>query len=134
MLYNSVCVCLLVCCLIACTSQSTDDGDVDSIFPIPPIISENKKETTTPEIQIEMVNPPVPEPIVEPVVAAELMDNIAPQIINSSVRHGDIDVDLNIERFIFTFSEDIAATNFIKLVDNTTGLNMGWYLLCAIKR
>ena len=126
MLYNSLCMYLLVCCLIACTSQSTDEGDVNSIFPVPPAISEDEKETPTPEIQIAVVNPPVPEPIVEPVVAAELMDNIAPQIINSSVRHGDIDVDRNIERFVFTFSEDIAATNFIKLVDNTTGLNMGW--------
>ena len=105
---------------------STDSTDNESIFPVPPIISENQKETTTPEIQIEVVNPLVPEPIVEPVVAAELMDNIAPQIINSSVRHGDIDVDPNIERFVFIFGEDIGATNFIKLIDNTTGLNMGW--------
>lgn len=32
MLYNALCLCLLMCCVIACTSQNRDD----SIFPVPP--------------------------------------------------------------------------------------------------
>ena len=69
-----LCICLLVYCIIGCSTDTSDDA---SIFPVPPIISENQKETTTPEIQIDVVNPLVPELIDEPVVAAELMDNIA---------------------------------------------------------
>ena len=112
-------------CIIGCTTDSTDD---ESIFPTPPIISVDEKETTTPDIQIEGVNQPVPEPIVEAVEEpeAEPKDNTPPRFVSSTVGDGSVGVDPDLDRFIFTFDEDIAGTNFIKLIDNTTGLHMGW--------
>ena len=124
---------LLFACSIGCSMDSGDDEDTGSLFPtlaIPKVLKE--KESPKQDVNIDAGNLPVAveafaeEAIVEPVVAAELVDNIIPQIINSTVRHGDIDVDPDIDRFVFTFSEDIAGTNFIKLIDNTTGLHMRW--------
>lgn len=152
MLYNSLCVYLLMCCLIACTSQNTDDGDVNSIFPVPPAISEDEKEAPTPEIQIAVVNPPVPEPIVEePVIEEPVVeepkpepepveeekkepeDNTAPSLIESSISHGDIGVDPHTQRFVFTFDEDIDVAH-VKLINDTQKIDMEWTTLIDGKR
>ena len=150
MLYNTLCVCLLVCCVIACTTDSSNEGDVNSIFPVPPAISDDEKETITPEIQVEVVNPPIPEPIVEPIEEPiveepepevekeevdqepvkepeEPKDETHPKFVDSTVWHGDIGVALDTNQFIFTFDEDIDAA-IIRLVDITQGkrTNMDW--------
>ena len=127
---NILSIFLLFACITGCSMDSSDDENIGSLFPVPAIPKE--QEPPKPDGNIDAGNPPVvveavvEEVIVEPVVAAELVDDITPQIIDSTVRHGDIDVDPNIDRFVFTFSEDIAGTNFIKLIDNTAGLHMGW--------
>ena len=127
---NILSIFLLFASITGCSMDSSDDENIGSLFPMPAIPKE--KEPPKPDDNIDAGNPRVvveavvEEVIVEPVIAAELVDDITPQIIDSTVRHGDIDVDPNIDRFVFTFSEDIAGTNFIKLIDNTTGLHMGW--------
>ena len=126
---NILSIFLLFAGIIGCSMDSSDDENIGSLFPMPAIPKE--KEPPKPDDNVDAGNPPVvmeavvEEVIVEPVIAAEV-DDITPQIIDRTVRHGDIDVDPNIDRFVFTFSEDIAGTNFIKLIDNTTGLHMGW--------
>ena len=95
---------------------------------MPPVISEDEKEITLPENQRQVWTPPV---ILEPRVvdqAAEITpkDDVSPHLIISSVFHGDRGVALKTDRFTFIFNEMIHATSFIKLIDNTTGLNMGW--------
>ena len=131
MLYKFLCVSLLMSCVISCSTGGTDDEHTVSIFPTPPAILEEKK-SPDPDINIRVVNPRVivepfaEEAIVEPVIEIEPADDIAPRLINSTVHHGDISVDPDTDRFVFTFDEDIDATNFIKLIDNTTGLHMRW--------
>ena len=100
----------------------------NTIFPKPPAISEVEKEITLPENQRQEWTPPV---ILEPRVVDQVAeitpkDDVPPHLIISSVLHGDRDVALKTDRFTFIFSEMIHATSFIKLIDNTTGLNMGW--------
>ena len=77
-----------MCCVIGCTTDSTDEGNIDSIFPTPPIISEDKKETT-----------PEPESIVEepePVLPHDgARDLVAPKLLKSSIPFGAIDVDVD---------------------------------------
>ena len=41
MLYKSLCIYLWICCVIGCTTQSTSDEEVDSIFPTPPTITQD---------------------------------------------------------------------------------------------
>ena len=60
MVYKLLCVCLLMCYGIGCTTDSTDDGGVDSIFPTPPVES----QTSPPPSPLPP--PVVPEPIVQP--------------------------------------------------------------------
>ena len=121
---------LLFAYSLGCSMDSNDDEGIGSLFPTPAILEENgspgqdvNRDANNLPITVEVV---VEEAIVEPAVAAEVVDNIAPQIVSSTVKHGDINVDVDRDRFIFTFSEDIAGTNFIKLIDNTTGLPTGW--------
>jgi len=95
---------------------------------MPPVIPEDEKEITLPENQRQVWTPPV---ILEPHVvdqAAEIIpkDDVPPHLIISSVFHSDRDVALKTDRFTFIFNEMIHATSFIKLIDNTTGLNMEW--------
>ncbi|MCY4552643.1 MAG: Ig-like domain-containing protein [Candidatus Poribacteria bacterium] len=105
MLYNSLCVCLLVLCVIGCSTDSTDD---ESIFPVPPIISEEEQEVTPPGIPVEIVPPPVPQPIVK--------DLTAPKLLESTVDSGR--VDPNTDVISLRFNEDIIEID-IKLVDNS---------------
>ena len=105
MLYNSLCVCLLVLCVIGCSTDSTDD---ESIFPVPPIISEEEQEVTPPGIPVEIVPPPVPQPIVK--------DLTAPKLLESTVDSGRIDPNTDV--ISLRFNEDIIEID-IKLVDSS---------------
>ncbi|MCY3721537.1 MAG: hypothetical protein OXG97_04900 [Candidatus Poribacteria bacterium] len=138
MLYNCLCMCLLVCCIMACSTDNTDDA---SIFPVPPTIPEETKETTPPVVPAQVVPPPVPEPIVEePVIEEPIVeepepepieeerepeDNRAPLFIRTTVNHGDIDVDIDTDRFIFTFDENIGDAR-VKLRNDTRNFDMEW--------
>ena len=105
MLYNSLCVCLLVLCVIGCSTDSTDD---ESIFPVPPIISEEEQEVTPPGIPVEIVPPAVPQPIVK--------DLTAPKLLESTVDSGK--VDPNTDVISLRFNENIVEID-IKLVDDS---------------
>ena len=153
MLYNCLCVCLLMCCLMACSTDSTDDV---SIFPVPPTIPEETKETTPPAIDNAGVNPVIPQPIVEePVIEEPVVeepepkvekeeaieevdqepaeepeapkDNVHPKFVDSTVWHGDVGIALDTNQFIFTFDENIDSA-IIRLIDITQGkrTNMEW--------
>ena len=121
---------LLFAYSIGCSMDSSDDEGIGSLFPTPAILEENGSPGQ--DVNIDVNNPPIAvevvaeEAIAEPAVAAEVVDNIAPQIVSGTVKHGDINVDVDIDHFVFTFSENIAGTNFIKLINNTTGLPTGW--------
>ncbi len=60
-------------------------------------------------------------------------DNRAPQMIRSSVGHGDINVPKDTERFVFDFDEDIDSAN-VKLWNNTRQIDMKWTMLIDGKR
>lgn len=60
-------------------------------------------------------------------------DNRAPQLIRSSVAHGDINVPINTERFVFDFDEDIDRAD-VKLWNNTRQIDMKWTVLIDGKR
>ena len=114
---------LLFAYSIGCSMDSSDDEGIGSLFPTPIIPEKNgspgqdvNRDANNPPIAVEVF---AEETIVEPPGAAEVVDNIAPQIVRSTVKHGDINVDVDRDHFVFTFSENIAGTNFIKLVDNT---------------
>ena len=69
-------MCLLVLYVVGCTTDSTDD---ESIFPVPPIIEE-EKEATPPVIPNEVVPPVIPQPIVEePVVEEPVVEEPEPE-------------------------------------------------------
>jgi len=129
-------LCLLAFYVIGCSTDSTDDT---SIFPVPPTIPEETKETTPPVVPAQVVPPPVPEPIVEePVIEEPIVeepepepepikeepeepkDKTHPKFVDSTVRHGDVGIALDINQFIFTFDENIDAA-IIRLIDITEG-------------
>ena len=140
MLYNSLYVCLLICCVMACSTDSTDDA---SIFPVPPTIPEETKEATPPVIPVQVVPPPVPQPIVEePVIEEPVVeepepepepvveekepeDNRAPLFIRTTINHGDVDVDIDTDRFVFTFDENIGDAK-VRLRNDTRNFDMKW--------
>ncbi len=138
MLHNFLCVCLLMCCLMACSTDSTDDA---SIFPVPPTIPEETKEATPPVIPIQVVPPPVPQPNVEePIIEEPIVeepepelieeekepeDNRPPLFIRTTISHGDVDVDIDTDRFVFTFDENIGDAK-VKLRNDTRNFDMNW--------
>lgn len=143
MRYNCLCMCLLMCCMMACSTDSSDDA---SIFPIPPTIPEETQETTPPVVPVQVLPPPVPQPIVEePIVEEPVLeepepepepveeepeepkDETHPKFVDSTVRHGDVGIALDINQFIFTFDENIDAA-IIRLIDITEGkrTDMEW--------
>ena len=140
MLYNCLCVCLLMCCLMACSTDSTDDA---SIFPVPPTIPEETKEATPPNIPVEVVPPAIPQPIVEePVIEEPIVeepepepepveeekepeDNRAPLFIRTTINHGDVGVDIDTDRFVFTFDENIGDAK-ARLIDDKQNFDMKW--------
>ncbi len=141
-------MCLLVFYVIGC---STDNTDNESIFPVPPTIPEETEEATPPAIDNTVVDPLIPQPIVEEPVVEELelevekeeaieevdqepaeepeapKDNVHPKLVDSTVRHGDVGIVLDTDRFIFTFDENIDSA-IISLIDITQGkgTNMEW--------
>ena len=116
---------LLTLYITGCAAERTDDESTESIFPIPPTITE--EETTTPAVQVDVVNPPiveepvVEEPVVEePVVEEPVIrarDLVGPKLLESSVNAGEIRVDVNLNSITFMFNENIGKSN-LKLVDN----------------
>ena len=131
-------MCLLVLYVVGCSTDSTDD---ESIFPVPPIIDE-EKEVTPPEIQNEVVPPLIPQPIVEePVIEEPVVeepepepieeekkepeDNRAPLFIGTTISHGDVDVDIDTDRFVFTFDENVGEAK-VKLRNDTRNFDMNW--------
>ena len=131
-------MCLLVFSVIGCSTDSTDDK---SIFPVPPTIPEETQEATPPEIQNTVVNPVIPQPIVEepaieePIVEEpepepieekkEPEDNRAPLFVRTTISHGDVDVDIDTDRFIFTFDENIGDAR-VNLRNDTRNFDMEW--------
>lgn len=150
MLEKFLYACLLVCCLIGCTSDTSENN---SIFPTPvmPAEPEPTPQTPPPVIQVPIIAEPIEEkinvPPVEPIVEdepepepepveeeeKEPEDTTAPRLIESSVSHGDVGVNPDIERFIFTFDEEIDGAN-IKLMNNTFNIDMEWTTLIDGKR
>ena len=120
MLYKILSLCMLICSIIGCTSQSTDEGG-DSIFPLPPIEPE---EATIPSEPITIQPEPVPEP--EPIIDAPepepvephggARDLVAPKLVESSIQSGDADVDVNTNAVTLTFDEMVAKSD-IKITD-----------------
>ena len=52
-------------------------------------------------------------------------DNQSPRLISSTISHGDIGVDPDTDRFVFTFDEEIDAVN-LKLIDDSRRMDMRW--------
>ena len=52
-------------------------------------------------------------------------DNQAPRLISTTISHGDIRVNPDTDRFVFTFDEEIDAVN-VKLIDNSKKSDMQW--------
>ncbi len=140
MLYKFLAVCLLMGCIVGCSTDNTED---DSLFPVPPIIEE---EATPPVVDDERANPPMPQPVVEnPVIEEPVVekpepepepepieeekrepeDNQAPLLVGTTISHGDVDVDLDTDRFTFTFDENIDDAK-VKLRNDTRNFDMNW--------
>lgn len=151
MLQKFLYLCMLICCLMGCTSDNSEDS---SIFPTPlvpepeptpqtpppivevPIIAEPIEEKidvppVDPIVEEEVEPEPEPEPIEE--VEPEPKDRTAPRLIDGSISYGDIGVNPDIERFIFTFDEEIGRAD-IKLINNTLDVDMEWTTLLDGKR
>ena len=57
--------------------------------------------------------------------AADPEDNQSPRLIASTISHGDIGVNSDIDRFVFTFDEEIDAV-ILKLIDDSRKVDMEW--------
>lgn len=118
MLHKLVFVYMLICLVMGCTTQSTDESQ-DSIFPLPPVESE---ETTPQAEPIVIPTVPVPEPIIdapepEPVEPhGGARDLVAPKLVESTIRSGATDIDADINAVTLTFDEIIAKSD-IKITD-----------------
>ena len=149
MLQKFLYMCMLICCLIGCTSDRSEDS---SIFPTPIVPEpEPTPQTTPPVIEVPIIAEPIEEkidvPVVDPIVEEEVEpepepveeeekepeDNTAPRLIDSSISHGDVGVNPDTERFIFTFDEEIDRAD-IKLINNTLKIDMEWTTLIDGKR
>ena len=149
MLQKFLYACMLICCLLGCTSDSLDDN---SIFPTPLVPeSEPTPQTPPPVVEVPIIVEPIEEkidvPPVDPIVAdkvepepepveeaePEPKDRTAPRLIDSSISHGDVGIDPDTERFIFTFDEEIGRAD-IKLINNTLKIDMEWTTLLDGKR
>ena len=149
MLQKFLYMCMLICCLMGCTSDNSDNS---SIFPTPVVPeSEPTPQTPPPVVEVPIIAEPIEEkidvPPVEPIVEDEVEpepepveeeekepeDNTAPRLIDSSISHGDVGVSTDTERFIFTFNEEIGRAD-IKLMNNTLKIDMKWTTLLDGKR
>ena len=118
MVYKLLCVCLLMCYGIGCTTDSTNDGGVDSIFPTPPVEPE---ASTPPPASLPVVPEPVvqPEPVEEQIVVPPdrgARDLVAPKLLDSSIADGAVDVDVNLNSITLTFDENVAKSD-VKIID-----------------
>ena len=52
-------------------------------------------------------------------------DRVAPSLISSTVRNGDVGIRIEIERFVFTFNEDIENAD-VSLFNNSSEIDMNW--------
>ncbi len=52
-------------------------------------------------------------------------DKQSPRLIASTISHGDISVDPDTDRFVFTFDEEIDTVN-VKLIDDSRKVDMRW--------
>ncbi len=147
MLQKFLYACMLICCLLGCTSDSSDDN---SIFPTPLVPEpEPTPQTPPPVVEVPIIVEPIEEkidvPPVDPIVEDEVepepveeaepepKDRTAPRLIDSSISHGDVGIDPDTERFIFTFDEEIGRAD-IKLINNTLKIDMEWTTLLDGKR
>jgi len=106
-----------MCYSIGCTTNSTDDGGVDSIFPIPPV----EPEASTPPAPLPVVPEPVvqPEPVEEQIVVPPdggVRDLVAPKLLDSSIADGAVDVDVNLNSITLMFDENVAKSD-VKITD-----------------
>ncbi len=118
MFYKLLFFCLLICCMVGCAEQSSND---DSIFPTPFVPEPEPDPRPTPQPELPVVPEPIalPEPIEEPVVvppADDVKDLVAPKLIDSSIVDGAIDVDINLNSITLTFDENVAKSD-IKIID-----------------
>ena len=126
MFYKLLCVCLLMCYGIGCTTDSTNDGGVDSIFPTPPV---DPQASPPPPASLPVVPEPVvqPEPVEEQIVGPPdggVKDLVAPKLIDSSIANGAVDVDVNLNSITLTFDENV-ATSDVKII-NENNQSLRW--------
>jgi len=128
MFYKLLCVCLLICCGIGCTEQSSDDS---SIFPTPLVPEPEPVSQPVPQPEPQ----PVPEPVVQPdpepqpepeppPPVVRVRDLVGPKLVKSSIEAGDFDVDAGLESITLAFDEDVAKSD-IQLL-NEKNQNQNW--------
>ena len=64
---------------------------------------------------------------------ADPEDNQSPRLIASTISHGDIGVNPDLDRFVFTFDEEI-DTVILKLIDDSRKVDMEWTHFIQDKR
>lgn len=127
MVYKLLCVCLLMCYGLGCTTDSADDGGVDSIFPTPPV--EPPASPPPPPVPLPVVPEPIvqPDPVEEQVVvppAGDVKDLVAPKLLDSSIADGAVDIDVNLNSITLTFDENVAKSD-IKII-NEKNQSLRW--------
>ena len=122
MFYKLLCVCLLICCIVGCTEQRSDDS---SIFPTPLVPEPQTQPRPTPQPvpppEPVPVPPPEPEP---PQPDVPVRDLVGPKLLESTIKAGDFDVDAGLESITLTFDEDVAKSD-IRLLDEKNK-NQNW--------
>ena len=130
MLYKFLCTCLLICCMVGCTEQSSDEP---SIFPTPlvPEPPPEPRPTPQPVPPPEPVPVPPPEPEPQPEQEPEppppdlpVRDLVGPKLLKSTIQAGDFDVDADLESITLTFDETVAKSD-IRLL-NEKNQNQDW--------
>lgn len=134
---------LLLICVIGCSSYGDEDEEeIRGVFPggpvteaenqppahvVPPVATPVVEEE---EVAEEIVVEPEPEPDEE---EEEPVDNTPPSLVKSTVLHGAIGVDVDTDRFVFTFDEEIDIAH-VTLVNNALELDMEWTTFIEGKR
>ena len=123
MVYKLLCVCLLICCMVGCTEQRSDDS---SIFPTPlvPEPQPQPRPTPPPVPPPEPVPVPPPEPVPVPPPDIPVRDLVGPKLLESTIKAGDFDIDAGLESITLTFDETVAKSD-IQLLDEKNK-NQGW--------
>lgn len=124
MVYKLLCVSLLICCMISCAEQRSDDS---SLFPTPLVPEPQPEPRPTPQPIPQPEPVPVPEPEPEPelepepepvprVDPADVRDLVGPKLLKSSIVVGEIDVNVDLDIVTLEFDEKIAKSD-LKIVD-----------------